>query len=392
VGTLDSMSSCPCHARFIQTIPDCYIKDDTPEEQAEKAQLLAHATLREKQEQQGTGEKHLAEERDHNRVFAKSCLRGEGCNDAGEEQEPHTNFASMAFYQAVPPADPASDNEVVQHAQTAKRKKSVEDIPEPWKRSALYKWWNGNHEEMDYQAAKAAAASAANAQMAVEGASVLGLVGGSAITSGTWAVKLGEMSTGLGRIAASGPGAPIAAVVMGMMPGRLNDGEQDFIDRMRLEQMREAPSRVHYTWEEDPRITLIWTPDSSDVNVPSNTGNQNPVRIPNPVVVDPLPENTSIEATTTPAPEEKNFADYILILPLSNIPPIYIYLSSVLKGKEAAEAARKLGYDRRISADKVPFNSHGQPAFFNGKDYITPDVDGHNLSYGWKKSVKKAFV
>ena len=392
MGTLDSMSSCPCHARFIQTIPDCYIKDDTPEEQAEKAQLLAHATLREKQEQQGTGEKHLAEERDHNRVFAKSCLRGEGCNDAGEEQEPHTNFASMAFYQAVPPADPASDNEVVQHAQTAKRKKSVEDIPEPWKRSALYKWWNGNHEEMDYQAAKAAAASAANAQMAVEGASVLGLVGGSAITSGTWAVKLGEMSTGLGRIAASGPGAPIAAVVMGMMPGRLNDGEQDFIDRMRLEQMREAPSRVHYTWEEDPRITLIWTPDSSDVNVPSNTGNQNPVRIPNPVVVDPLPENTSIEATTTPAPEEKNFADYILILPLSNIPPIYIYLSSVLKGKEAAEAARKLGYDRRISADKVPFNSHGQPAFFNGKDYITPDVDGHNLSYGWKKSVKKAFV
>ncbi|EIC86323.1 hypothetical protein [Serratia sp. M24T3] len=27
------------------------------------------------------------------------------------------------------------------------------------------------------------------------------------------------------------------------------------------------------------------------------------------------------------APEEKNFADYILILPLPNIPPIYIYLS-----------------------------------------------------------------
>jgi hypothetical protein len=187
------------------------------------------------------------------------------------------------------------------------------------------------------------------------------------MTSGTWAVKLGEMASGLGRIAASGPGAPIAAVVMGMMPGRLNDGEQDFIDRIRLEQMREAPSRVRYTWEqddtgnpvphgwhtppgkdmvrvrkmewdssrkaytftteEDPRITIIWTPDSSGVNVPANTGNQNPVRIPNPVVVDPLPENTSIEATTSPAPEEKNFADYILILPISDIPPIYIYLS-----------------------------------------------------------------
>ncbi|WP_195918321.1 S-type pyocin domain-containing protein [Erwinia sorbitola] len=278
----------------------------------------------------------------------------------------------MAFYQAVPPAEPASDNDIPQHAQTAKKKKPVDDIPEPKKRSALYKWWFGNHEEVEYQRATAAATSAVNAQTAVEGASVLGLVGGSAITSGTWAVKLGEMATGLGRIAASGPGAPIAAVVMGMMPGRLNDGEQDFIDRMRLEQMREAPSRVRYMWEqddkgnpvphgwhtppgkdmvrvrkmewdssrnaytfiteEDPRITIIWTPDSSGVNVPSNTGNQNPVWIPNPVVVDPLPEDTRIEATTTPAPEEKSFADYILILPIADIPPIYVYLSQGRSG------------------------------------------------------------
>ncbi len=98
-----------------------------------------------------------------------------------------------------------------------------------------------------------------------------------------------------------------------------------------------------------------------------------------------MPEDTRIEATTTPAADEKTFADYILILPLSNILPIYVYLSSALKGKELAEAARKLGYDRRVSAEKMPFNSHGQPAFFNGKYYITPDVDGHNTSYGWKK-------
>ena len=31
------------------------------------------------------------------------------------------------------------------------------------------------------------------------------------------------------------------------------------------------------------------------------TGNQNPVRVPNPVVVDPLPEDIRIETTTTPA-------------------------------------------------------------------------------------------
>ncbi|MBK4717051.1 S-type pyocin domain-containing protein [Tenebrionibacter intestinalis] len=396
---------------------------------AQIAQEKHAAMLLVRQAEKEAQEKRLAEERERNRVFAKSCLRGEGCNDAGEEQEPHTNFAVMAFYQAAPPADPVSDNVVVQHAQSARKKKSAENIPEPKKRSALYKWWFGNHEEMDYQAAKDAAERAENAKAAVADASVLGLIGGSAITSGTWAVKFGEMATGLGRIAASGPGAPLVAVVMGMMPGRLNDGEQDFLDRMRLEQMREAPTRVRYTWEsdsqgnlvphgwhtppgkdrvrvrkmewnhtrkaytftteEDPPITIVWTPDNTGENNSWNTGNQNPVRIPNPVVVDPLAEDTSIEATTTPAPEEKKFADYILILPLPNIPPIHVYLHSVLKGNVAEEAAKKLGYNRRVAPNKAPFNSHGQPAFFNGKDYITPDVDGHNVSEGWKKFSKK---
>ncbi|WOR25831.1 S-type pyocin domain-containing protein [Citrobacter braakii] len=411
-GTLDSVSSCPCRARFIQSIPDCYIKDDTPEEQAEKARLLALVTLREKQEQQKAEEKRLAKERDRNRVFAKSCLRGEGCNDAGEDQEPHTNFAAMAFYQAVPPEDPASDTDVPQHAQTAKKKKPAEDIPEPKKRSALYKWWFGNHEEVEYQRATAAATSAANVQTAVEGASVLGLVGGSAITSGTWAVR---GATAVGEIAAAGPGAPLVALLVGMYPGKLNEGEQDFIDRMRLEQMREAPSRVRYTWEEDdrghpvphgwhtppgkdmvrvrkmgwdssrkaytftteedPRITIIWTPDSSGVNVPSNTGNQNPVRMPNPVVVDPLPEDTRIEATTSPAPEEKNFADYILILPISDIAPIYVYLSKrpedPIWTKTKTLEPVKNAYEHWIK--------HGQEfsdkSFKNAKDYVDATHD-----------------
>lgn len=367
VDRCEVMCDCPRGSnRIIAPLGQWMGNSPSPEQIAQEKHA---AMLLIRKAEQEAEEKRLAEERDRNRVFAKSCLRGDGCNDAGEEREPHTNFAPMAFYQAVPPADPVSDNEVVQHAQTARRKKPAEEIPEPKKRSALYKWWFGNHEEIEYQRATAAATSAANAQTAVEGASVLGLIGGNAITSGTWAVKLGEMAGGFGRIALSGPGG---AIVLGMMPGRLNDGEQDFIDRMRLEQMREASSRVRYTWEqddkgnpiphgwhtppgndmvrvrkmewdssrkaytftteEDPHITVIWTPDSSGVNVPSNTGNQNPVRIANPVVVDPLPENTSIETTTTPAPEEKTFADYILILPLPNIPPIYVYLSQGRSG------------------------------------------------------------
>ena len=263
-GTLDSISSCPCRARFIHSIPDCYEREDTAEEKAENKGRLALAALKEKQQKQEAEEKRQAEERDRNRVFAKSCLRGEGCNDAGEEPEPHTNFASMAVYQSIPPAP---DNDVPQHARMAKKKKPADNIPKPKKRSALCKWWFGDYEKVEDQRATAAT-SATNAQTAVEGASVLGLVGGRAITSGTWAVRLGEMATGLGRVAASGPGAPIAAVVMGMMPGKLNEGEQDYFNRTLLEQLREAPTRVRYTWEQDGQGNLTphgWhTPPGQD--------------------------------------------------------------------------------------------------------------------------------
>lgn len=308
-------------------------------------------------------EKRREEERERNRVFAKSCLRGDGCNDAGDQLEPHTNFADMAFFLAMPASDPATDSDTPQHAQTAKKKKP-EDILRPKKRSALYRWWNGNQEDMDYQAAVAAAAAATRAQAATAGASLLELISGRALTYGTWAVR---GAVGLGEIATAGVGAPVAGLLVGMMPGRLNDGEQDFIDRMRLAQMREAPSRVRYTWEndsrgnpvphgwhtppgrdsvrvrkmeydsrgqaytftteEEPRITIVWTPDRTDDKKPWNIGNRARPVLPNPVVVDPLPVNTGITATTSPAPEEKSFADYILILPFPDLPPIYIYLS-----------------------------------------------------------------
>ena len=48
------------------------------------------------------------------------------------------------------------------------------------------------------------------------------------------------------------------------------------------------------------------------------------------------------------------------------------------------KAAEKLGYGHRIPPQKAPFNSHGQDVYWNGKNYITPDVDGHNVSDGWK--------
>ena len=48
------------------------------------------------------------------------------------------------------------------------------------------------------------------------------------------------------------------------------------------------------------------------------------------------------------------------------------------------DRAAALGYDTRIPAQKAPFDSHGQEVFTNGKSYITPDVDSHNVTNGWK--------
>lgn len=153
--------------------------------------LAAAAVAREAEE------KRQAEERERNRVFAKSCLRGEGCNDAGDQREPQSNFGEMCFYQAAPVNEPATDADVPQHAQTARNKKPAvpEEVPKPKKRSALWKWWNGNHEEIDYQAAVATAAAATRAQTATAGANVLELIGGRALTYGTWAVRSAEAQT-----------------------------------------------------------------------------------------------------------------------------------------------------------------------------------------------------
>jgi len=54
-------------------------------------------------------------------------------------------------------------------------------------------------------------------------------------------------------------------------------------------------------------------------------------------------------------------------------------------GFDARKTAQDLGYDRRIPPHKAPFDSHGQDVYFNGKNYISPDVDGHNVTNGWKK-------
>lgn len=54
------------------------------------------------------------------------------------------------------------------------------------------------------------------------------------------------------------------------------------------------------------------------------------------------------------------------------------------RAKDTIEEANRLGYKNRIPPQKAPFNSHGQPVYWNGKNYITPDIDGYNVTNGWK--------
>ncbi len=316
--------------------------------------------------QRETEEKRREEEQDRKRVFAKSCLRGEGCTDAGNQREPHTNFAEMAFFQAMPADEP-------------------------------------HHEDMNYQTAVLVAASTQRVQAARAGVNVLRPLAGSIRIGGTWAARASIIAT-------AGAGASVAGLLAGMMPGRLNDGEQDFIDRMRAEQMQEAPTRVRFTWENDangnstprgwhtppgqdmvrvrkmewdsvyqaytfttdeaPRITLTWTPDASGNNKLWNTGNPSPPQIPGTIIVDPLPSDTSIRSTSNPEPEEKNFADYILILPVADIPPIYIYIST----------------DHKYHA--APKGTPPLPAFPDAKTAKkrTPVKGGGSLRSRWKDS------
>ncbi|MFB9853184.1 polymorphic toxin-type HINT domain-containing protein [Micromonospora andamanensis] len=61
----------------------------------------------------------------------------------------------------------------------------------------------------------------------------------------------------------------------------------------------------------------------------------------------------------------------------------------VSKGQWLKDRAGALGFSKRVPAQKVPFDSKGQAAFFDGKRYITPDITGHNTLNGWKMFDRK---
>ncbi|GAB3545010.1 polymorphic toxin-type HINT domain-containing protein [Actinopolyspora lacussalsi] len=62
----------------------------------------------------------------------------------------------------------------------------------------------------------------------------------------------------------------------------------------------------------------------------------------------------------------------------------------VSKGKWLQGRAANLGYEQRVPANQLPFESMGEPGFWSKKQkaYITPDTTGHKVTNGRKKFSK----
>jgi len=298
-------------------------------------------------------------------VFAKSAQRGPGNTEAGTDAEPHTNFGPSGYWIAVPDAvaeSPAATNHSApQHAQTAKKKKTTSDTEDtrPW-----YKRLFGGKPD-DTSAPEAAAGGVAATvtksatQLAMEDGelALMNFMGGGMTTVGTWLVST----------------APMGAAVVGMFwSNKLNAGEQDFIDDMRLNQLAtargKADTRVRFRWDEssgrgepkayhvsegggldkvpvrmlqknhrsgayeftedgESRPTLVWTPDTPGFIAPTHTGNGDRPYLPSSILVHPEGDIATLGTTESPASAERTFRDYILVHPEGTFKPIYIYLS-----------------------------------------------------------------
>ncbi|HAT1574116.1 TPA: hypothetical protein I8Y25_000448 [Raoultella ornithinolytica] len=373
-GTLDSVSSCPCRARFIESIPDCYIKDDTPEERAEKERLLAAAVAGVKGKEQTTKETRLTKEQTQIQVFAKSCLRGAGNTDAGTADEPQANIGEMSFYQSRP-SQPAPEPE--QHAQAVKKKKTSPTPESPKKKSLFDRvtgFFFGEAEAMPLPPPPVVMGGSAEAGIAAAAGAGTAKANQDAAKALTYQMKhLSGPAVWESRFELNLPFVVMGAVLHSMLKGE----KSDLLTAENLLAVAQSggtvATRVRYNWVEDPetgllkavgyhtspesgrdlvkvrlmekrfdgkyrfwgdgsggKVQITWTPADAPGSTDASgwdTGNQSPQA--GTVAIPGLehPDIPGVTITTTPLPEEKDFRDYILVFPGNVHPPIYIYLS-----------------------------------------------------------------
>ncbi|WP_289997078.1 S-type pyocin domain-containing protein [Photorhabdus laumondii] len=386
-GTLDSVSTCPCRARFINSEMDSYEKQEQPNNRATTPVNMAVQNFSSPMEEaRNVQPAPPVTKAPPIPVFAKSCLRGKGCTDAGTEAEPADNFGRMAIYQ-VPssptPVTPPKPELPPQGEKQPPEPDKPQDKKLPW-----YKRWFRSDEDKAEAAATAVAATARSA--VAEGETlVMRYIGGGAISAGRWLAAPNPVTVGL----------------MGLFYSpKLNEGEEDYLTPYRLSQIAEqygkAPTRVRFRWirdEKSGRMTvqgyhvspeggldkvpvrmmtlnrttgnyefwepgeyrpiILWMPNEQEFKVPAHTGNEEQPFIPSQITVLPIPEKVGSDIESLPMPEEKDFRDYILILPVPNMPPVYVYLSKPpVKPLEVGEYQDLAGRSRNdgLDIDHIP--------------------------------------
>ena len=287
-------------------------------------------------------------------VYAKSCLKEKGCTDAGTAEEPVDNFGQMTIF-AQPVEDDCcgyghqhehADDEVVQHAQSAKKRK-----PDAGSEKA----------PAEASAAPLALGAAAGVMTQVWGEwSLTGALG-----AARGIPYVGAMVSAL-YIPSAGEGS-------GNVPGRDEFWYEEEL-RQKAITGAKATTRVRFFWRQDEQgnmrvygvhtgedtpyegvrtakmdwvkennryefkpargadVPLItWTPERPEgSDLPAHTGSDIKPIDQATILVTPIPDGKD-EYTTPPflVPEERDLNDYILVFPAdSGIKPIYVYLKT----------------------------------------------------------------
>ncbi|MQL48360.1 killer protein of pyocin s3 [Photorhabdus khanii] len=363
-GTLDSVSTCPCRARLINSVMDSYEKQEESADRAVAPANMAAQNVSSPVKEAGSAQPEPPVTQSPPPpipVFTKSCQRGKGCTDAGTEAEPANNFGRMGIYQVPSSPAPVAAQKPEPPPQ-GKKHPPEPDKPQDKKLPWYKRWFRGGKGQAE---AAATAVAATTRSVAADGeALVMRYIGGGAASSGRWLVAPNPLTVGL----------------MGLfyLP-RLNEGEEDYLNCYRLseiaEQFGKAPTRVRFRWIRDEksgrmtvqgyhvgpesgldkvpvrmmrlnrttgnyefwepgenRPTILWTPNEQEFQVPAHTGNEERSFIPSQITVLPIPEKVGSDIESLPMPEEKDFRDYILIFPIPNMPPVYVYLSKPRNG------------------------------------------------------------
>lgn len=386
-GSLDSYSSCPCRARFVPTVFSHYYESDcnagrVAEREREAKQAEAFAALVGSGAQgEGFDGVKLAPVP----VFAKSCLRGAGCTDAGTEDEPQANFAAMSIYQSLPASPPpessstAFSNEPEQHAQAAKKTKTASGLTDavPERKKSLFDkvmgFFFGEAEAMPLPPPPVVMGGSAEAGMAATAGGATAKANQDAAKALTSQMKhLSGPEVWESRFELNLPFVVMGAVLHSMLKGE----KTDLLTAEKLLAVAlsggTVPTRVRYNWVENPetgrlkavgyhtspesgrdhvkvrlmekrfdgkyrfwgdnsggKIHITWTPVDAPGGDPQgwNTGNDE-----EPVGLEPLPgleypDLDDVRILVTLVPEERDFRDYILVFPANEHPPIYIFLS-----------------------------------------------------------------